>query len=291
MKNNYQNLKRFLSIIISFSFICSTIAAQDNHKKISWCAIGDSFTYLNDHLNETGNKVKKGYLSRTCDKISFLSYINMGKNGSTTQAWVNHLKDSTWVVPKADLYTILLGTNDWNHGDVTGTTTDFKNCTPGSVLGNMGIIVSAIHNVNANAKVILINPTERGQFVYLLKQSNNAEGGWFKKDGGTLKEFSSKLYQSYLETGIPCLDLYSLCGFNFSNIVKYKHVKLSDGSYKNLSYPEYTNYKFDSSKDEYPYPLDAMNMTYDGLHPSDYGNEIIATLLSKKILEILNIRQ
>ena len=31
---------------------------------ITWCAIGDSFTYLNDHLDETCYRLKKGYLTR-----------------------------------------------------------------------------------------------------------------------------------------------------------------------------------------------------------------------------------
>ena len=35
----------------------------------TWCAIGDSFTYLNDHLDETGNIVARGYLSRALDKL------------------------------------------------------------------------------------------------------------------------------------------------------------------------------------------------------------------------------
>ena len=29
--------------------------------------------------------------------------------------------------------------------------------------------------------------------------------------------------------------------------------------------------------DEYPYPTGAIDITYDGLHPSDKGNEIIAS--------------
>ena len=36
---------------------------------IRWCAIGDSFTYLNDHLDETNHYVTKGYLSRTLDSL------------------------------------------------------------------------------------------------------------------------------------------------------------------------------------------------------------------------------
>ena len=36
---------------------------------IRWCAIGDSFTYLNDHPDETNHYVTKGYLSRTLDSL------------------------------------------------------------------------------------------------------------------------------------------------------------------------------------------------------------------------------
>jgi hypothetical protein len=38
---------------------------------------------------------------------------------------------------------------------------------------------------------------------------------------------------------------------------------------------------FNPETDEYPYPPAAVNMTYDGLHPSDKGFEIIAGLLEK----------
>ena len=55
--------------------------------KIRWCAIGDSFTYLNDHSNETGFRVKTGYLDRTCQKVGGLIPINMGINGSETKDW------------------------------------------------------------------------------------------------------------------------------------------------------------------------------------------------------------
>jgi hypothetical protein len=36
-------------------------------KPVSWVAIGDSITYLNDHLDETGNRVTKGYMTRVKD--------------------------------------------------------------------------------------------------------------------------------------------------------------------------------------------------------------------------------
>jgi lysophospholipase L1-like esterase len=38
---------------------------------------------------------------------------------------------------------------------------------------------------------------------------------------------------------------------------------------------------FNPEKDEYPYPVESIAMTYDGLHPSDKGYEIIAKRLWK----------
>ena len=73
---------------------------------IRWCAIGDSFTYLNDHPDETNHYVTKGYLSRTLDSLRAhgldAELTNIGINGSTTRDWL-----TAPLVP-ADFYTILL---------------------------------------------------------------------------------------------------------------------------------------------------------------------------------------
>ena len=75
-----------------------------------WTAIGDSFTYLNDHPDETGYRMSRGYLSRIADRIPELRLHNAGINGSTFADWIRQ------PIPKADLYTVLLGTNDWHAG-------------------------------------------------------------------------------------------------------------------------------------------------------------------------------
>ncbi|MBQ6563366.1 MAG: SGNH/GDSL hydrolase family protein, partial [Clostridia bacterium] len=87
---------------------------------LRWCAIGDSFTYLNDHLDETLYRLHKGYLSRILDKLPEypLELMNIGINGSTFQDWVSQ------PIPEADLYTILLGTNDWHQLYPLGTGED-----------------------------------------------------------------------------------------------------------------------------------------------------------------------
>ena len=74
--------------------------------------------------------------------------------------------------------------------------------------------------------------------------------------------------------------MYNEGSLRISNLVKYKRLKdPQTGAYKNYSYPDYTSIQFNPLTDEYPYPLDAIDITYDGLHPSDKGNEIIAGLL------------
>ena len=55
------------------------------------------------------------------------------------------------------------------------------------------------------------------------------------------------------------------------------------GVYKNYAYPDFIDIPFNPGTDEYPYPAGAINMTYDGLHPSDKGYSIIANMLEKKM--------
>ena len=52
-------------------------------------------------------------------------------------------------------------------------------------------------------------------------------------------------------------------------------------SYKNYPYPEFIGIPFNPAADEYPYPVEAIDITYDGLHPSDKGYDIIAGMLVK----------
>lgn len=100
-------------------------------EKLVWCAIGDSFTYLNDHLEATGFRVKKGYLDRAIAKLGIpVKLINLGIDGSATTEWIYEK------LVKADLYTVLLGTNDWcrRHTPI-GTEKDYKDCRPEQFLG------------------------------------------------------------------------------------------------------------------------------------------------------------
>src|SRR5690554_4979999 len=83
-------------------------------KKKTWLAIGDSITYLNDHLDETGNRVNKGYLTRVTEALPTIQYINQGHNGWTAVNIADKIKELGLV--KADIYSVFLGTNDWWQG-------------------------------------------------------------------------------------------------------------------------------------------------------------------------------
>ena len=58
-------MKRFLLLLV-----LTVLFVASKPRKITWVAIGDSITYLNDHQNETGNRVTKGYLTLISGEIS-----------------------------------------------------------------------------------------------------------------------------------------------------------------------------------------------------------------------------
>ena len=54
-----------------------------------------------------------------------------------------------------------------------------------------------------------------------------------------------------------------------------------------LPYPDYIPYPFHPGEDEYPYPVEAAALTYDGLHPSDEGCDILAGLFADAVRKAL----
>ena len=68
--------------------------------------------------------------------------------------------------------------------------------------------------------------------------------------------------------------------------MRFKRVRTADGV-RDLPYPDYAGLPFDPEKDPYPYPPEARALTYDGLHPTDEGNEILAALLAEALLPLL----
>lgn len=270
-------------VIFILSFCCISFSPS---KKIKWVAIGDSITYLNDHLNETGNRVEEGYLTRVTKQLPNISYVNKGYNGWTSGGIadkINHLE-----LESADVYSVFLGTNDWWAGRPVGSIDDYVNKTgSGTVYGAFQIIINKLRELNANAPIILITPLQRGDFVYIADPKNNAYGSYHEKQGQQLSDVVNAIKDIAEKEGLELVDLYNESGINLENMVKFKRLKdPKTGMYKKHKYPTYTGIPFDPEHDEYPYPTDAIDMTYDGLHPSDKGNKRIANMLVKKMKSI-----
>jgi lysophospholipase L1-like esterase len=262
-----------------FIFLITVASAS---RKISWVAIGDSITYLNDHKDETGNRVTKGYLSLISEKYPDVEYINQGHNGWTSINIADKIESLDLV--KADVYTVFLGTNDWWQGKALGTISDYQNATgTGTVYGAFRVITNKLKSLNPDAQVILITPMQRGDFVYINNIKNNAYGSYKPKKEQTLKQFANAIVEIGKTENYSVVDLYHDSGMTLDNMVNFKRLKdPQTGAYKNYTYPEYLKVPFDPEKDEYPYPVEASNMTFDGLHPSDKGYEVIANMLIDK---------
>ena len=269
-------MKKLIFLLIGFCVIISF-----KKKEITWVAIGDSITYLNDHPNETNNRIAKGYMTMVTEKLSNIHYINQGHNGWTTNRIADAIEKLD--ITKADVYTVFLGTNDWWHDGPLGTFKDYENNTGSkTTYGAYRIIMNKLHALNKDAKIILITPMQRGDFVQINNPKNNAYGSYKEKNGQTLEQFANAVDSIAEYEHIKVVDLYHNSGITQVNMVNFKRLKdPQTGSYKNYRYPDFINVPFNPATDEYPYPIDAMNMTYDGLHPSEKGDAIIAKMLIK----------
>jgi lysophospholipase L1-like esterase len=248
-------------------------------KQITWVAIGDSITYLNDHPNETGNRITKGYMTRVAEKLPNIRFINQGHNGWTSQGIANSIEKLG--LTKADVYTVFLGTNDWWHGTPVGVFSDYENNTGSkTIYGSFRIIIDKLRSLNKDAKIILITPMQRADFVYIADMKNNAYGSYKEKNGQTLAQVVDAVNAIGKQENFSVVDLYNKSGMTVDKLVKFKRLKNPQtGAYTNYSYPSFVDVPFNPNTDEYPYPVEASGFTYDGLHPSDKGYEVITKML------------
>ncbi len=243
---------------------------------MTWVAIGDSITYLNDHPEETGNRISKGYLSLVKEKFPNLEVVNKGYNGWTAMRIATEFEKLQ--IPKADIYTVFLGTNDWWGGKPLGAFEDYqKNTGQETVFGAFRVIIDHLRKLNPDANIILITPMKRADFVYINNYKNNAYGSYRKKNDQDLEQFAEAIATIGREENYPVVDLFHKKGMGYEDLVKFKRLRNpATGEYENFSYPEFIDQPFDPEKDEYPYPETSIDVTYDGLHPSDKGYRMIA---------------
>ena len=253
---------------------------------ITWVAIGDSITYLNDHPNETGNRTTKGYMTRVVEKMPHISFVNQGHNGWTAIKIATEIENLG--IQKADVYSIFLGTNDWWGSKPLGEFSDYENNTGnGTVHGSFRIIVNKLKSLNPNAKIIFITPMQRVDFVYINNFKNNAIGSYRDKKGQNLETFANAVKDIARFEHMPVVDLYHAKKMDHAHLVKFKRLKDPlTSEYKNFKYPDFIDVPFNPETDEYPYPVEASDVTFDGLHPSDKGYKMITNLLVKEFSKL-----
>jgi lysophospholipase L1-like esterase len=269
-----------------FALFASLFISFTPNKIVTWIAIGDSITYLNDHINETGNRISRGYLSRVIRNIPGLQYSNKGYNGWTAAMIAEKFDELK--IDKSDLYTVFLGTNDWWAGRPIGKMDDYLNNTGnGTLYGSYRIIIDKLRNINNKAAIVLITPMQRVDFVYLFDFKNNAYGSYKEKNGQSLAQFAEAINAIAAHEKFPVVDLYNKSGMTLDKLVQFKRLKdPATGLYRNYKYPDFIDIPFNPATDDYPYPKGSGGYTYDGLHPSDDGNDVIAEMLTKVIKEI-----
>ena len=257
-------------------------------KQKTWIALGDSITYLNEHSDEAGSRITKGYMTLVSEQLPQLAYVNKGYNGWTAVRVAREIESLE--LERADVYTIFLGTNDWWHGEPIGTFNDYKNNSGNDTFfGAYRTIINKLRSLNNNAHIILMTPMQRGDFIYMGGMTNNAYGSYREKEGQTLEQFANAIVSIAKNENLGVVDLYRSSEITLENMVKYKRLKDPDtGEYKNFTYPDYVNIPFNPDTDEYPYPDDAIDMTYDGLHPSDKGYQVIARMLIPLMKDVID---
>ena len=270
------DMKKIL-IVICAIFVLSSFT----HKELTWVAIGDSITYLNDHKNETQDRLTKGYLTQVTGTLPYIHYVNKGYNGWTSGGIADSFDKLE--IPKGDVYSVFLGTNDWWQGRPIGTIDDYKNKTGNNTIyGSFRIILDKIKALAPEAKIVLLTPLQRVDFVYLFDKKNNAYGSYREKNGQTLEAVANAIVSIAKLENIPVNDLYHNKDFTLPKLVKFKRVKnQQSGQYADLPYPKFIDVPFNPAADDYPYPVEAIGLTFDGLHPSDAGCAVIAKSLVK----------
>lgn len=251
-------------------------------RQLTWMAIGSSSTYQNDHPESIKNKMSKGYMTDVVEQLPYIHYVNHGHSGWTTKSIADNIEKLG--LTKADFYSILLGSNDWWTCLPLGTLADYQNNTGNQTMyGAYRTIVNKIRSLNPDAMIIIMTPTQRTDFVDVNNSLNNIPGCYKpNKDGHYLSEYADVGKAVANADKLKLVDLYYKSGVTFKNAVKYRRLKdPQTGDYKKYTYPNYINIPFNPKTDEYPYPADAVGMTFDGLHPTDESHARIAKMLIK----------
>nr|WP_231465800.1 hypothetical protein [Pedobacter sp. Leaf132] len=129
-----------------------------------------------------------------------------------------------------------------------------------------------------------MTPMQRADFYQISNPSNMAYGSYKTKAGQSLEQFAIAIKDIGRIEDLKVIDLFNDPSLQAKKLIKFERLKIpGKDKYKNYHFKDAMGKPFDPKTDDYPYPSEAEGMTYDGLHPSDKGNAVIA----KRLLEVL----
>ena len=258
------------------------LTSFSSHKELTWMAIGDSITYLNGRPELTKNRISKAYMDDVVAQLPYVHFVNNGHPGWTAKAIADNINNLGLV--KSDIYSVFLGTNDWWTCLPIGTYSDYENNTGNrTVYGSYRTIIDKIRSLNADGVIILITPLHRTDYVDLNNPSIFMHGDYSaNNDGVYLSQYADAIKTIAKAGHLQLVDLFYKSGITTKNAVNYRRLRDPEThAYKNYTYPAYVSIPYNPATDEYPYPPEAMNWVYDGIHPSGKGHQRIADMLVK----------
>ena len=271
-------MKKSISLLLAFLVFTSLTT----HKELTWMAIGDSITYMNGRPELSKNRISKGYMDDVVAELPYVHYVNNGHSGWTAKAIADNINNLNLV--KSDIYSVFLGTNDWWTCLPIGTFSDYQNNTgDATVYGSYRTIIDKIRSLNPDAVIILITPLHRTDYVDLNNPAIFIHGDYSaNKDGVYLSQYADAIKAIAKAENLKLVDLYYKSGITTENAVNFRRLRdPATHEYKNYTYPAWLSIPYNPPADDYPYPPEAMNWVYDGLHPSDKGHQRIADMLVK----------
>lgn len=171
--------------------------------KMSWCTIGDSITWI-----DANSQV--GYQRAVKKAFKFSNYYNEGQNGWKMLQYADALIDSSKVLPKADIYTIAYGINDFAYGNPVGTLEDFRNKTGSATYaGALRVIIDKIYETNQDALIFIMTPRKACKF------NNYLPDEWYGIHKGVyLTQYVDILKECASWFSLPVIDIFSLSQAN-----------------------------------------------------------------------------
>ena len=171
--------------------------------KMSWCTLGDSITWIDTNYIY-------GYQRAVMKAFKFSNYYNEGQNGWKMLQYADALLDGSKVLPKADIYTIAYGINDFAYGNLIGTLDDFKNKTGSATYaGALRVIIDKIYEANEDALIFIMTPRKACKFNDYLPDE------WYEIHKGVyLTQYVDILKECASWFSLPVIDIFSLSQAN-----------------------------------------------------------------------------